>query len=209
MEELYHRCKTNAPIDFIFTTNTGQVVEIKAEDLPVTSPYSPNYDPCAMAPSNLDGEMQLPAEVVRYLKTKKLQAEALDASSTDGSSDAKSPSLDAPKKISESTGQCSTSLASPQLVVQTCSSASTASSTSSPGGPPQTVPLTMVYNEYGELVSAHSVLHPGHSKDMSKLQILRIIKKGYHQNVSLYPTSLRKSRAPVHLHEDPTSRRTC
>jgi hypothetical protein len=70
MEELYYRRKTNAPMDFIFTTNTGQIVEIKAEDLPVTSPYSPNYHPSLMAPSNLDGKMQLPAQVVRYLKTK-------------------------------------------------------------------------------------------------------------------------------------------
>jgi hypothetical protein len=187
MEELYHRYKTNAPMDFIFTTNTGQVVEVKVDDLPTTSPYSPNYDPKTMAPSASQGE--LPAEVVHYLKSKKLQAGSLDASATDGSSDTKPTSPNAPKKAGESTGQCSTSLATPPLLVVRSSSSGSAGGSTSPAGPPETVPVTMVYNEYGELVSAHSVLHPGHSKDMSKLQILRIIKKGYHHNVSFTPAT--------------------
>ena len=60
-----------------------------------------------------DEHCKLPAEVVTYLKTKKLQIEELDASITDGSSDTKSPSI----KASESTGQFLSSMTSPPLVV--------------------------------------------------------------------------------------------
>jgi hypothetical protein len=44
--------------------------------------------------------------------------------------------------------------------------------------------VAMAYNDYGELVAAADILHPLKSKDMSILQILRIIMKGYHHNVS-------------------------
>lgn len=182
MEELYHRCHTKAPLEFIFTTNTGQVVEVKAEDLPVTSPYSPKYDPKAMARyRGLDVETgELPAEVVRFLKDKKLRAEDVDASTTDGTSDTKSPSLEDHIASGQSSQKCSPSSSNPLLAVSRTPSSSSANSLSSP----QTIPVSMVYNEYGELVNAHHVLHPPHSKDMAKLEIMRIIKKGYHQNVS-------------------------
>jgi hypothetical protein len=42
----------------------------------------------------------------------------------------------------------------------------------------------MVYNEYGELVDAQSVLNPPKSNDMTVTQTLRVIKKGFHHDVS-------------------------
>jgi hypothetical protein len=166
MENLYHRCKTNAPITFLFTTTAGHPVEVKAEDLPATSPYSPLYDPSTeLAIMDQRNDFKLPREVVHYLHK----------SSTDGAADT-TPTTPPPSNASQSTGQCSSSLASPTLVL--------VSQSTSPSGVTETIALGMGYNEYGELISAHSALHPPHSKDMTPLQILRIIKKGYHHNVS-------------------------
>jgi hypothetical protein len=172
MEELYHRCKTNAPMDFLFTTMSGHVVEVNSRDLPSTSPYSPRFDPKIKLPTmEQRGPFTLPASVLTYLKSKKLQVD-----STDGSSDPKLESL----------GQCSTSATSPPLMVVSRTASSSSSLTEAKGSTSssQVVTLSMVYNEYGELVNAYDILHPPHSKDMSTLQILRIIKKGFHQNVS-------------------------
>jgi hypothetical protein len=185
MEELYHRCKTSAQMDFIFTTDKGQIVEVAAEDLPISSPYSPNYDPYAKEAA--DPEDGLPAEVVRYLRLKKMHPETADPSNIDGPSDRKSPTTELPVSKEGYPSRHHSIASSPLLVVRTTSGSRSGSV--SPAGPIDSVPLTMVYNEYGELVSAHSVLHPGHSKDMSKVQILRIIKKGYHHNVSLIASS--------------------
>lgn len=181
MEEMYHRCKTGAPMAFLFTTISGHVVEVKAEDLPVTSPYSPKYDPhVKVANMEEDQHCKLPAEAATYLKTKKLQIEELDACTTDDPSDIKSST-----KAGEPTRNPSGSMTDPPLVVSSRSASQTSvGDESNSTSPPPTVPPSMVYNEYGELVSAHAVIHPPHSKDMTTLQILRIIKKGYHHNVS-------------------------
>lgn len=42
----------------------------------------------------------------------------------------------------------------------------------------------MVYNEYGELVDAHSHLQTKSTQDLSVTEILRLIKKAYHHDVS-------------------------
>lgn len=42
----------------------------------------------------------------------------------------------------------------------------------------------MVYNEYGELVDAHSHLQTKNTQDLSVTEILRLIKKAYHHDVS-------------------------
>lgn len=42
----------------------------------------------------------------------------------------------------------------------------------------------MVYNEYGELVEAKSVLSLQSSRDMNVTQIMRLFKKTYHHDVS-------------------------
>jgi hypothetical protein len=195
MEDLYHssiahRCRKSAPVTFLFTTDTGDIVEVKAEDLPVTSSYSPNYDPTAMPSSPKD---ELPAEVVHYLSSKKMQVESLEKieelslegpSFTDGAGDPKAnkTSLIAEDKAGEQLEQ----ILSPQfsVVSQTASPASAGASSSDVVDPTTSVPLTMVYNKYGELVSAHSVLHPPHSSQMSVLQCLRILNNGFHHNVS-------------------------
>lgn len=41
----------------------------------------------------------------------------------------------------------------------------------------------MVYNEYGELVNAHSHLKARNSADLSVTEILRLIRKAYHHDV--------------------------
>lgn len=93
MEELYHRCMTEAPLNFLFTTITGRVVEVNAEDLPETSPYSPRFDPKAK-PATMDplerGPLTLPAVVVNYLRANVWntpEADEVDASTTDGAFD--------------------------------------------------------------------------------------------------------------------------
>jgi hypothetical protein len=45
----------------------------------------------------------------------------------------------------------------------------------------------MVYNEYGELVEENSLKQSPESTDLSITQLLRVIKKGYHHNVSIFP----------------------
>jgi hypothetical protein len=45
----------------------------------------------------------------------------------------------------------------------------------------------MVYNEYGELVEESSLDHSPESTDLSVTQLLRVIKKGYHHDVSGFP----------------------
>lgn len=42
----------------------------------------------------------------------------------------------------------------------------------------------MVYNEYGELVDAHSHLQTRNTADLSVTEILRLIRKAYHHDVS-------------------------
>jgi hypothetical protein len=171
---------------------------VKAEDLPVTSPYSPNYDPEAM-PSSLKDE--LPAEVVSYLNSKKLQLESLEnlkdllfdgPSSTDGSGDPKTDKtpLIAGEKADEQIGQQSMPRPPSPIASQLASPDSGGASSSSVVAPSTTVPVTMVYNEYGELVSAQSVLDHRHSSEMNVLQCLRILNKGFHHNVSPAPLFL-------------------
>ena len=158
-------------MSFLFTTGSGHVVEANSCDLPITSPYSPLFDPCLKIPSMEErGVFTLPVEIPICLKTKKLQAD-----STDGSSDPKV----------ESPGQCSVSTLSPppMVVPRTTSSSSYVGDSKGSNDSSQIVSLAMAYNDYGELVSAYEVLHPQHYKDMSVLQILRIIKKSYHHNV--------------------------
>lgn len=46
---------------------------------------------------------------------------------------------------------------------------------------------TMVYNEYGELVEESSFKQPPEPTDPSVTQLLRVIKKGYHHDVSIFP----------------------
>jgi hypothetical protein len=45
----------------------------------------------------------------------------------------------------------------------------------------------MVYNEYGELVEESSLKQSPESTDLSVTQLLRVIKKGYHHDVSISP----------------------
>ena len=45
----------------------------------------------------------------------------------------------------------------------------------------------MVYNEYGELVEESSLNQSPESTDLSVTQLLRVIKKGYHHDVSNFP----------------------
>jgi hypothetical protein len=45
----------------------------------------------------------------------------------------------------------------------------------------------MVYNEYGELVEESTLNQSPESTDMSVPQLLRVIKKGYHHDVSSLP----------------------
>jgi hypothetical protein len=45
----------------------------------------------------------------------------------------------------------------------------------------------MVYNEYGELVEESSLKQSPESTDLSVTQLLRVIKKGYHHEVSISP----------------------
>lgn len=47
----------------------------------------------------------------------------------------------------------------------------------------QQVSLSKVYNDYGELQNGSQPLQPPHSKDMTELQILRAITRGFHYNV--------------------------
>ncbi|KAG0648420.1 hypothetical protein D0Z07_5263 [Hyphodiscus hymeniophilus] len=170
MEELYHRCKISAPMKFLFTTVSGHVVEVNSGDLPITSPYSPRFDPNIKVPTiDQCGPFTLPVESLTYFKTKKLRIDT-----TDGPSDAKA----------ESPGHCSAIGMVPPIMIgsRTASSSSNFSDAHESTIPSPVATLSMVYNEYGELVSAYDVLHPPKSKDMSVLQILRIIKKTYHHS---------------------------
>lgn len=46
----------------------------------------------------------------------------------------------------------------------------------------------MVYNEYGELVEESSLEQCPESKNSGVTQLLRVIKKGYHHDVSIFPS---------------------
>jgi hypothetical protein len=96
MEELYHRCMTEVPMSFFFTTVTGRIVEVKAEHLPDTSPYSLKFSNTTnlaiMEPLRAKREVStiLPANVLRYLQSTVWStpgAEKCGGSSTDGACD--------------------------------------------------------------------------------------------------------------------------
>jgi hypothetical protein len=49
---------------------------------------------------------------------------------------------------------------------------------------PSLVTVTMVYNEYGELVDERTLRKSPKPEDLSVTQLLRVIKKAYHHDVS-------------------------
>ena len=58
---------------------------------------------------------------------------------------------------------------------------------------------SMVYNEYGELVSAQSLLIPPTPSELSVTQILRVIKKAYHHDVSIRTSHCQDLSTIVHF----------
>lgn len=58
---------------------------------------------------------------------------------------------------------------------------------------PDTLDVSMVYNEYGELVDANANLNSPTTSELSVTEILRVIKKAFRHDVSIIPPLVRVS----------------
>ncbi len=59
---------------------------------------------------------------------------------------------------------------------------------------PTLAKVSMVYNEYGELVREEALYRHPSSSDLNKTQLLRVIKKAYHHAVSSQSVAKRLAR---------------
>lgn len=114
-----------------------------------------------------------------------------------------------PKKASIRDPSCGSSLALIQIVTPEELEQSTAMATpnqdrseaSSSATPPFNQDADpLVYNEYGELVNQSTLHIPTQPQDMTTTQLIRVINKAYHHDVSilLTPAYLATSGGPPH-----------
>jgi len=188
---------TNRAMSLLFTSNSGEVFEIDPEELPPTCSLSPKY---TGRPSTLEEMDQLGASAQDGFDRLTNMQNNLDGASPVGAS--------APRPCVSREGSCEISSplialidsqdASPITATQTTPSLPfrSAPAVSSPTkrrlprcqmtdrSSVDTAQAWMVYNEYGELVEAQSVLNPPASKDLTVTQILRLIQKAYRHDVS-------------------------
>ncbi|KAG4027755.1 hypothetical protein MFRU_027g00480 [Monilinia fructicola] len=175
-----HECEQQHFTPLVFTSHTGRVFQVDADHIPL---LSPNH-----AKSN---SMVSIAELRASSPTpSKAHELGFDGS---GSETLQLPRLPSPHYKDRSSCRSSPliSFTTPDHLDETMASLDIESSSFSRQpenslcddyGEFDVCKACMVYNEYGELVNAHSHLKARNSADLSVTEILRLIRKAYHHD---------------------------
>lgn len=185
-----HTCAMSPSRPLLFTSHSGDVFELQPEELEETSSLHPLNEPLK-APPSIPEIMELHPSILDGVN---------DIATTDGPA---SPLGDNHvRRFSSSRREPFCPTSSPLVTITNADDSTKDSSTASPAPSPPPASLSpnrsrrinrfggtnpqpwMVYNEFGELVNAQTVLNPPKADELNNTQILRLIKKAYHHDVS-------------------------